>query len=174
MIETTALAPREDVDNMIMSLRGYKVILDFSLAEIYGISVKRLVEQVKRNIDRFPPDFMFQLTTNEMRNSNFAIREWGGRRRLPYAFTEHGAVMAANILRSKRAIHASIYVVRVFVKLRQFVVSHRELTQKLDELERNVAVHDKAICSLFDAIRKLMALPEKKKRRIGFDLNKKT
>jgi hypothetical protein len=134
------------------------------------------LEQVKRNIDRFPPDFMFQVTTNEIRNlkSDFAIREWGGRRRLPYAFTEHGAVMAANILRSKRAIHASIYVVRVFVKLRQFVVSHRELTQKLDELERNVAVHDKAICSLFDAIRKLMALPEKKKRRIGFDLNKKT
>ena len=82
--------------------------------------------------------------------------------------------MAANILKSKRAIHASIYVVRAFVKLRQFVVSHRELTQKLDELERNVAVHDKAICSLFDAIRKLMALPKKKKRKIGFDLNEKT
>lgn len=173
MIKQTSLAVHENIDDIIMTLRGHKVIFDFHLAKMYGVSVKRLLEQVKRNIDRFPSDFMFQVTNQELLGfkSHLKINEWGGRRRTPYVFTEHGAVMAANVLKSKRAIQASIYVVKAFIKLRQFVVSHRDIMQKLDELERNVATHDKAICSLFDAIRKLMSRPEKPRRKIGFKLN---
>jgi hypothetical protein len=148
--------------------------MDYDLAKLYCVSTKVLLQAVKRNIERFPHDFLFQLTQQEFRATTQILEdsEWGGRRNRPYAFTEHGAIMAATVLNSPRAIQASVYVVRGFVKLRQFVISHRELAQKLDEIERNVTIHDKAIRSLFDAIRQLMALPEKTSRKIGFDLNK--
>ena len=168
--EITTLEP---VERRILLIRGHRVILNIHLAELYGVSTGRLMEQIKRNRERFPPDFLFQLTKEEFESlkSQFAISKEqgrGGRRHLPYAFTEHGAVMAANVLKSKRAIQVSIYVVRAFVRLRQLLSSHRDLAEKFDELERTVATHDKAICSLFDAIRKLITSPEPKRRRIGF------
>ena len=167
------LATIEPIENKILFMRKQRVILDYHLAELYGVSTKALNQAVRRNIDRFPSDFMFQLNFKEAADSRsqVSIPEKGMNIKYrPYAFTEHGAVMAANILRSKRAIQASIYVVRAFIKLKQVIVSYRELAQKLDELEHNVATHDKAICSLFDAIRKLMAIPEKPGRKIGFAL----
>lgn len=176
MEKNSKITLTEPIENKILLLREQRVILDFHLAELYGVSTKVLNQAVKRNIERFPPDFMFQLNFKEARDSKsqFMILEKGMNvKYLPYAFTEHGAIMAATILNSPLAIKASIYVVRAFVKIKYMLGSYRELSQKLDELERNVAVHDKAICSLFDAIRKLMASPEKKRRKIGFDLKKR-
>lgn len=163
----------ETVEDRILLIRGHRVITNIHLAELYGVSTSRLMEQVKRNRERFPPDFLFQLSKEEYESlkSHFAISKEkgrGGRRHLPYAFTEHGAVMAANVLRSKRAIQVSIYVVRAFVRIRQLLASHRDLAEKIDELEATLATHDKAICSLFDAIKQLMAHPEPQRRKIGF------
>ena len=147
-------------------------MLDSDLAELYGVPTKRLNEQVRRNKDRFPIDFMFQLTPEETENlkSQFATSRsgWGGRRKLPNAFTEHGAIMLASVLNSERAIEASVYVVRAFVRLRELLVTHKEVAQKLAELERKTAGHDEDIKSLFTAIRQLMTPPVLKKRRIGF------
>jgi len=178
MKKNSKLALIEPIENRILCIREQRVILDFHLAELYGVSTKVLNQAVRRNIMRFPADFMFQLTAEEYDSlrSQFVTLESGRgkhRKYRPYAFTEHGAVMAANVLKSRRAIQASIYVVRAFVKLKQFTASYRELAQKLDELEHNIATHDKAICSLFDAIRKLISGPEKPRRKIGFELRKK-
>ena len=174
MMENSSLTNVEHIEHAILLIRGHRVILDSNLAQVYGVETKALVRQVRRNIERFPPDFAFRLTQEEVTflKSNFSIapRDHGGRRYLPYAFTEHGAVMAANVLRSKRAVKASIFVVRTFVKLRQLLASHKEFAEKFDELERTVATHDKAIVSLFDAIRKLMNPPVTEKKKIGFDL----
>jgi len=173
MKKNNDLALVEPIENKILVVRQQRVILDFHLAELYGVATGTLNQAVKRNIGRFPSDFMFQLNFKEAADSKlqFSILEKGMNVKYrPYAFTEHGAVMAANILKSKRAIQASIYVVRAFIKLKQLIVFHRELAHKLDELERNVATHDKAICSLFDAMRKLMSYPEKPRRKIGFDI----
>ncbi len=143
-------------------------MLDEDLAEIYGVTTKRLNEQVKRNKDRFPEDFMFRLTVEEFAalRSQFATSRWGGRRYPPNAFTEHGAVMLASVLNSPIAVEASIQVVRAFVRLRELLTSHKELARKLADLERK---YDQQFQVVFDAIRKLMEPPpEKEKRRIGF------
>ncbi len=161
----------EDIGSRIRFIRGQKVIMDSDLAMLYGVPTKVLNQAVKRNIERFPEDFIFQLSEIEeesLRSQIVTSNGRGGRRYMPYAFTEHGAVMLANILRSKRAIDMSVYVVRAFIRLREMISRNRELAKKMDELERTVATHDKAICSLFDAIRKLMIPPEPKRRRIGF------
>jgi hypothetical protein len=148
-------------------------MLDSDLARLYGVTTTRLNEQVKRNLDRFPLDFMFQLTKEEWKSliSQIATskRGRGGRRKLPYAFTEHGAVMAANVLNSPVAVRASIVVVRAFVRLRQLLVSHEELARKLEALEKKFEKHDAQFKVVFDAIRQLMA-PEKppRQRQIGF------
>lgn len=169
-----SLVPAEKIEGAINFIRGERVILDFDLATIYEVEIRTLIQAIKRNSDRFPHDFAFQLTQEEVARlrSQFAISKKtegrGGRRYRPYAFTEHGAIMAANVLRSKRAVKASIYVIRAFVKLRQLVASHKELAAKFDELERTVATHDKAIVSLFEAIREMMTPPPPKKKRIGF------
>jgi hypothetical protein len=165
------------VEQKIHMVRGEKVILDFDLARLYGSPTKALIQAIKRNLDRFPPDFVFHVNRKEFislrSQSSLPLEKEGrgGRRTLPYAFTEHGVIMAATVLNSPQAIQASVYVVRAFVKLRKMIATHRELAHKLDELERNVATHDKAICSLFDAMRKLMSYPEKPRRKIGFDLS---
>ena len=153
-------------------------MLDTDLAELYGISTGRFNEQVRRNQDRFPSDFMFQLTNQEVERlrSQIAIsigetREAGrgGRRYLPLAFTEHGAIMAATILNTPRATEVSVFVVRAFVRLRAMVAANKELARKLDELERRVSHHDEAITSIVKAIRELATpLEPKPKRRIGF------
>jgi hypothetical protein len=170
-----SIVPLESVVSRIFLVRGQKIMLDADLAELYGVTTKRLNEQVKRNIDRFPPDFMFQLNTKEYDSlrSQFATSKEqsgrGGRRYMPYVFTEHGAIMAASVLDSERAVQVSIYVVRAFVQLREMLSSNKELARKLNELERKLTTHDRAITELIEAIRQLMTPPEpKKKRPIGF------
>ena len=146
-------------------------MLDSDLADIYNIKTKALNQAVKRNKERFPNDFMFRLTTEEkkevvtncdhLNNLKFTPT-------LPYAFTEHGAIMLASVINSPRAIEASIFIVRVFVRMREYLLIHKDISNKIDELERRVAGHDKHIRALFDAIRQLMIPPEKPRRRIGF------
>ena len=157
-------------------------MLDADLAALYGVSAKRLNEQVRRNLERFPADFVFRLTNQELAilRSQFATSSsdarrlaWGGRRYAPHAFTEHGAIMAAMVLNSPRATEVSVYVVRAFVQLRDTLVAHKELAKRLDELdariERKLVTHDQTIAGILDAIRALMAPPESaKRRRIGF------
>jgi phage regulator Rha-like protein len=168
------VVPLERVERSILILRGHRVILDSDLAALYGVPVKRLNEQVKRNIDRFPDDFAFTLTEEEHEalRSQFATLKTGRgehRKYLPRAFTEHGALMAASVLNSPKAVEMSILVVRAFVRLRQILASNRQLAAKLNELERKIAAHDKNIVALFQTVRSLMAVPEKPKRRIGFN-----
>lgn len=165
--------PVERITKSILTLRRHRVLLDRDLAEIYGVSTGRLNEAIKRNAARFPEDFMFQLTDPEAQNlkSQFAISSWGGRRYLPFVFTEYGAIQAANVLRSPRAIEMSLYVVRAFVQLRDMLASNKELAQRLDELERKLATHDQAITGILKTIRELMHTPEPKKRPIGFAAN---
>jgi len=165
------MIPVDQLDRAIVEVRGKRVILGHDLAAAYGVTTKRLNEQVKRNTRRFPGDFMFQLTKQEHDNlkSQFATSSWGGARRaLPYAFTEHGAVMAASVLNTDRAVEVSVFVVRAFVRMSQILASHRQLAHKLAELEARVSVHDKSIESLLAAIRSLIAPPTPKKKRIGF------
>jgi hypothetical protein len=172
------MEPTERIVSRILLVRGQKVMLDADLAELYGISTGRFNEQVRRNRDRFPSDFMFQLTNQEVERlrSQIAISIGetrvagrGGRRYLPHAFTEHGAIMAATILNTPQATEVSVFVVRAFVRLREIVAANKELSKKLDELERRVSHHDEAITSIVKAIRELATPPEPKpKRRIGF------
>ena len=166
------LIPTEQIERAIFLIRGQKVILDTDLARLYGVTAKRLNEQVKRNRHRFPDDFAFQLSSAEFASlrSQIAISKKGrgGRRYAPYAFTEHGAIMAANVLYSRRAVQMSVYVVRAFVRLRAILATHKELDKKLAELERRVKSHDEHIQSLFEAIRHLMAPELPRPRRIGF------
>ncbi len=178
----TAQAPLATVDTVagrIHLVRGQKVMLDADLAILYGVATKRFNEQVRRNLARFPGDFMFQLTSEEdsALRSQIATSKTGrgGRRYLSYAFTEHGAIMAATILNSPRATEMSVFIVRAFVKMREALATHRAVAQKLDELERKVSSHDKAIAGVIDAIRQLMTPPVAPKRPIGFtaDIEKK-
>ncbi len=165
------LTPVEHLDRAIIEIRGRRVILGHALAAAYGVTTGRLNEQVKRNIRRFPPDFVFQLTKQEYDNlkSQIATSSWGGARRArPYAFTEHGAVMAASVLNSDRAVEVSVFVVRAFVRMSQVLASHRQLAIKLAELERKLAAHDKNFQVVFATIKQLMQPPEPKKKRIGF------
>ena len=173
------LMPAVHIDTVICTIRGERVILDTDLASIYGIPTFRLNEAVKRNRERFPSDFLFQLTPEEHRalTSQIAMSnsKRGGRRTLPYAFTEHGAVMAANILNSRRAVQMSIFVVRAFIKMRQTMAANKTLLEKLEELEKKLTkrldAHEQAIVYVLGELRKLMEpplLPEPKRRRIGF------
>ena len=151
-------------------------MLDSDLAHVYGVTTRRLNEQVRRNIDRFPNDFAFVLTPKEFSNlkSHFATSSssWGGRRKLPYAFTEHGVVMAANVLNSQTAVRASILVVRAFVRLREVLASHKDLAAKIEALEKKYQEHDVSISQVFAVIKELMKPkpppPIPPKRRIGF------
>src|SRR5688572_22346799 len=146
----------------ILVLRGQRVLLDADLAALYGVSARRLNEQVKRNLAKFPVDFMFHLGIKEMQNlkSQFATSSWGGKRKPPAAFTEHGAIMAATVLNSPRAVEMSVYVVRAFVRLREVLSSNAELARKLDALEKSVATLDARTRRQFEevyaAIRALM------------------
>jgi hypothetical protein len=163
----------ESIGACIFLVRGNRVMLDSDLAELYGVQTFRLNEAVKRNRRRFPPDFMFQLSAVERRtltsqNARSKAAGRGGRRTLPYAFTEHGALMLANILRSSRAVDASIVIVRAFVRFRQVLSANKDLAAKLDLLEGKVAVHDQAIVQLLAAIRGLMRQPEPPRRPVGF------
>ena len=164
--------PIKRIERLIFLIHGQKVMLDSDLARIYGVTTARLNQQVKRNPDRFPSDFMFQLTQEEfdgvMLQSATSNTGRGGRRKLPYAFTEHGAIMLATVLNSSIAVRASLQVVRAFVRLREMLASNAVLAHKLAELERRVEGHDQAIRNLFEAIRQLLAQPPLKRRPIGF------
>lgn len=170
MIMEEKMVSAECIAQRIFFIRGHKVMLDEDLAQLYGVPTGRLNEAVKRNQNRFPKDFMFRLRKQEVAilRSQFAISSWGGRRYLPLAFTEHGAIMAATVLNSDRAIEMSVNVVRAFIRLREIFIQHKDLAHKLVELESRIGTHDKAIRSLFDAIRQLMTPPEKEKRPVGF------
>jgi hypothetical protein len=179
----------QPIEQKIVTIRGQRVILDADLASIYGVPTKRLNEQVRRNRDRFPPDFAFILTDQEVTNlrsqfatsslqgnrSRFVTASHGGRRYRPYVFTEHGAIMVANVLRSKRAIQMSVFVVRAFIRMRQMLVEQRGLARKLAELEKELTarldVHETAINEMFRQIERLLSPPsepEPPKKRIGF------
>ncbi len=160
------LLPAGQIAQCILLIRGRKVILDADLAELYGVQTKRLNEQVKRNRNRFPDDFLFQLAAEEKREvvaNCDHLERLKYSPRLPFAFTEHGALMAASVLNTSRAVDISIYVVRAFVKLRDILASNKELAAKLTELEQRVSSHDATIGELVDAIRQLMA-PEPGKK----------
>ena len=161
--------PFERIEQRIMVIRGQKALLDSDLAELYGVETKMLLRQVKRNITRFPSDFMLQLTQKEWDNLRCQIgtsNGRGGRRYLPYVFTEQGVAMLSSVLGSERAIEVNIHIMRVFVKLRQLLSSHKELARKIEEMEKQ---YDYQFTVVFDAIKKLMEPPApQKKRKIGY------
>jgi hypothetical protein len=160
------------VESRILILRHQKIILAEDLAELYGVPVKRLNEQIKRNRERFPADFMFQLTAKEYETLRSQIatskKSRGGSRYAPNAFTEHGAIMAATVLNSKRAVQMSVFVVRAFVRLREMLSTNSQLATKLNELERHVEGHDATIQDLIEAIKELMIPEQPSGRKIGF------
>lgn len=159
------------IEQSILLLRGHKVLLDSTLATLYGVQTKVLVQAVKRNRERFPSDFLFELDHQEVTNlrSQSVTSRWGGRRYSPFAFTEQGVAMLSSVLNSSQAIRVNIEIMRAFVRLREMISTNKELAAKLDELERKVSTHDKAIAGLITAIRELAAPgPPKPSRRIGF------
>jgi hypothetical protein len=172
-----AIIPTEQIERLIRLIRGHKVMLDTDLAVLYGVETRVLVQAVKRNSNRFPTDFMFQLSDEEanLLRSQIVISKnrRGGRRYLPYVFTEQGVAMLSSVLNSERAVEINIEIMRAFVRLREMILSNKDLARKLDALERKFESHDVHIRSLFEAIRQLMAPPEPNKRRIGFLVEEK-
>lgn len=170
--QVTVLAKR--VESKILLLRGFRVILDSDLAKLYGVEVRSLIQQVKRNARRFPADFLTQLTTKETTNLKsqnvISSSSHGGRRSLPYAFTEHGAIMAASVLNSRRAVEMSIFVVRAFVRMREALAASQQFMAKLAQLEDRIEGHDTDIHELIQAVRALMKPLPANRRRIGFAL----
>ncbi len=169
-----SIIPIEVVSQKIFFIRGQKVMLDVDLAELYGVSVIRLNEQVKRNRSRFPEDFMFQINKNELESlrSQFAISKIegrGGRRYLPYAFTEHGVAMLSSVLRSPRAVQMNILIVRAFIKIREILASNKDLAQKIEELQREQKAQNRHINSIYSILEKLINEPVKPTKRIGFE-----
>jgi len=169
------LIPVERIEQRIYIIRGQKVLLSTHLAELYGVEVRALIQAVKRNIERFPEDFLFQLNGDEYKNlkSQIVISSWGGIRSRPYAFTEQGVAMLSSVLRSKRAILVNVSIMRTFVKLRNLLSTHKELSAKLSQLENKIEKHDEDIHAIFEAIRQLMNTPEKPKKKIGFIAERK-
>lgn len=163
-----ALIPAERIERAILLIRGQKVMIDTDLAALYAVETKQLVRAVKRNIDRFPADFAFQLSAKEfadLRCQTGTSSSWGGRRTAPWAFTEQGVAMLSSVLRSKRAVHVNVQIMRTFVRLRELLTTHAELARRLDDLEKK---YDKQFAVVFDAIRQLMAPPKEEPREIGY------
>lgn len=162
--------PDEMIERRIYLIRGVKVMLDSDLARLYGVTTGNLNLAVRRNAERFPPDFMFQLTEEELQNLilQFARSSWGGHRKLPYAFSEHGVAMLSAVLRSQRAVEMSILVVRAFVKLRELVASNRDLAARMEKLEASQREHASVIDILAEEIDMLKMPPPAAPKRIGF------
>ncbi|MBW1917309.1 MAG: ORF6N domain-containing protein [Deltaproteobacteria bacterium] len=163
-----SLMPAERIEQSIILIRGEKVILDADLARLYEVETRVLVQAVKRHRDRFPEDFMFQLTKEEftlLRSQSVSSKQWGGRRYPPYAFTEQGVAMLSSVLNSPRAIQVNIEIIRTFIRLRRMLATHKELAQKLAALEKK---YDAQFQIVFEAIHQLMTPPAPKRRRIGF------
>ncbi len=170
MTGTRSLVPIERIERAIVVLRGHKAMLDSDLATLYGVKTKALNQAVSRNVERFPADFMFQLTEAEadfLRSQTVTLKTSRGQHRkyLPYAFTEQGVAMLSSVLRSPRAVQVNIEIMRAFVRLREMIATNRDLARRLDELEKRYDAHFK---SVFDAIRQLMAPAERTRRSIGF------
>jgi len=167
----TEIISDESVMNKIYMIRGKKVMLDRDLAELYGVKSIRLREQVKRNIDRFPANFMFQLNENEAiamvsQNAIPSLKQLGGH--LPYAFTEHGVLMLANVLRSEKAMHISIHIIEVFVKTREVLFVQKDIILQLEKMEKKLTGYDESIALIFQYLKKLLSPEQPKRRRIGF------
>ena len=160
----------EIIASKILELRSKRVMLDSDLAKLYGVETKQLVRQVKRNIDRFPDDFMYQLTRLEVTNLRCQIgtSKKGGRRYLPYVFTQEGVAMLSSVLNSKRAVQVNIQIMRAFVKLRYILSANKQFEMKLRELEDRLKIHDKDIRDIFEAIRQLMGVPDEHRKIAGF------
>jgi len=165
------VVPVEMIERKILLIRGQKVMLSMDLAELYGVEHRVLMQAVKRNMSRFPGDFMFQLSVQEFANlkSQIVTSSWGGIRKAPHAFTEHGALMAASVLNSEKAVETSVFVIRAFVRLREMISTHKALAEKFEELEKRLEGHDASIGEIVRAIQYLMQ-PDGplKKNRIGF------
>ena len=174
------LLPIAEIGPIIRTIRAQKVILDTDLAMLYGVEIRRLNEQVKRNRDKFPEDFMFQLSHEEyeecqaLRSQNATLKRGRHRKYLPYAFTEHGAIMAATVLNSPTAVAMSVYVVRAFVRMREVLMSRLDMEKRLEQIENILLVHDTQLQELFEKIRPLLLPPpEKPKKHIGFSVREK-
>ena len=169
------IIPVHRIAQAIFVLRGQKVILSQDLAALYGVTVGVLTQAMKRNTKRFPKDFVFQVTAEELRDlkSQFVISSWGGRRHLPYAFTEQGVAMLSSVLNSERAVKVNIAIMRTFVKLRETLQTNREFARKFAELEKRVGKHDQEIAAIIEAIRQLMAPPKTPRPEIGFHVREK-
>jgi len=165
----------ERIAQSIRWIRGHKVLLDSDLAVLFGVTTGNLNKAVKRNSERFPSDFMFRLKADEVRNLRFqfGISRWGGRRAIPYAFTEQGIAMLSSVSNSDRAVKVNIAIMRAFVELRQILETNRELSKKFSELEQRVGKHDEEIDAILEAIRQLMAPPDRPRREIGFHVREK-
>jgi ORF6N domain len=168
----TTLVPIELIASKIYLIRNTKVMLDRDLAELYGVETKRLKEQVRRNIERFPKDFMFELTKDEIKilRSQFATSSWGGARYLPMAFSEHGVLMLSSVLNSERAIQVNIVIMRAFVKLREMLSTHKDLKRKIESMEKK---YDEQFQIVFEAIKQLLTEEDKPKKKIGFTVKEK-
>ncbi len=168
------LIPMERIENKIYMIRGQKVMIDRDLAELYGVETRLLKQAVKRNIKRFPPDFMFRLTKKELENWRSLIvmsnSDKIGFRWLPYAFTENGVAMLSSVLRSDYAVQVNIQIMRAFTNLRRILTGHIEVSRKLKELEQRLDKHDEKIVSIFDAIKKMIEPPEQPKKKFGFQV----
>ncbi|MFT5819111.1 MAG: hypothetical protein ACI8ZM_000334 [Crocinitomix sp.] len=164
--------PEEIITSKIYLIRGQKVMLDHDLAELYQVETKRINEQIKRNKERFPNDFMFQLSREEWANlkSQFATSSWGGRRTLPYVFTEHGVLMLSSVLKSDRAIAVNIHIMRVYTKLRDMIIAHKDLLLEFEEIKKRISSQDDRIDLVFDYLTKFLTEEEQKEpiRRVGF------
>ena len=171
------IIPVQQVAQAIRFVRGERILLDFDLAQLYGVTTGNLNKAVRRNRERFPTDFMFQLTAEETKSLIFQFgisKGRGGRRHFPHAFTEQGVAMLSSVLNSQRAVKVNIAIMRTFVKLRQILETNPDLAWKFSELERRVGKHDAEITAIIEAIRQLMAPPEKPRREIGFHVREKT
>jgi len=165
---------QNQIESKIILIRGHKVMLDRDLAKLYGVQTGQLTRQVRRNSERFPDDFMFQLTRDEFDNlkCQFGISSWGGTRKLPYAFTQEGVAMLSSVLNSKRAIQVNLQIMRVFIKLREIISTNKEILNKLNRLENKYEKHDEQIYAIFEQIREFLTFKEKPKKQIGFSSDK--
>jgi len=164
------MIPDELVMNKIYLIRGQKVMLDRDLAELYDVETKVLNQAVKRNSERFPADFMFQLTKKDFENlkSQIVTSSWGGVRKMPFAFTEQGVSMLSSVLKSERAIRVNIQIIRIFTRMREIIMTHKDILLQLEKIERKLAGHDEDITLIFQYLKQLLSPPQPARRKIGF------
>ncbi len=171
VFEAKSLIPEEIIERKIFIIRGQKVIIDKDLAELYEIKTKEFNRSVKRNLVRFPTDFMFQLSIEELQNlrCHFGTSSWGGRRYLPYVFTEHGVAMLSAILKSEKAVEMSIFIIRAFIKMRELLATHKDLANQIEKIQTQQKDQGARLSSLHSLVKQLITMPQKPKKKIGFE-----